>query len=106
MTAVPVSIHPNVVLNELMAISASAETQRDRIGRTESRINELKAGLSQAADHLGWGERRKQQHVDEIVTKLMEAKQLASTEQFAVLSRAIALLTATGNKLPALQVHS
>jgi len=103
MTAVPVSIHPNVVLNELLAISASAKTQRDRITRTERRINELKADLAHTADHLGWGERQKQQHVAEIVTKLMEAKQLASTEQFAVLNRAIELFTAKGSKPPALQ---
>ena len=55
MTAVPVSIHPNVVLNELLAISASTKTQRDRIGRTEGRINELKSDLAHSADHLGWG---------------------------------------------------
>ena len=97
MAAIPASIRPNVILSELFAISASAKTHQDRLARTEARIDELKADLARAADDLGWAATQKEQHVAEIVKRLTDAMRLASTEQFAVLNRAIELLRTNGN---------
>src|SRR5262249_4840924 len=93
MAAIPVSIPPNVIPSELFPISASAKTRRDRLARTEARIDELKADLARAADDLGWDAIQNEQQVAEIVRRLTDAERLASTEQFAVLNRAIELLT-------------
>src|SRR5262249_56806332 len=82
-----------VIRGELFAISASAKTRRDRLARTEARIDELKADLARAADDLGWDAIQNEQQVAEIVRRLTDAERLASTEQFAVLNRAIELLT-------------
>ena len=103
MAAIPVSIHPNVVLSELLAIGASAKTRRDRIARTKARIDGLKTDLASAVDRLGWNVPQKEQHTAEIVKKLTEAKNLASTEQFAALNLAIELLTTNGSEPPTLQ---
>lgn len=101
MAAIPVGIHPNVVLSELVAIGASATTRHDRIARTEARIDRLRADLAYAADRLGWEKQQKERHLAEILKTLTEARQLASTEQFAVLDRAIELLRTKGSKPPA-----
>jgi len=98
MAAIPVSVRPNVILSELFAISASAKTRRDRLARTEARIDELKADLARAADDLGWDAIQNEQQVAEIVRRLTDAERLASTEQFAVLNRAIELLTTNRSK--------
>jgi hypothetical protein len=62
-----------------------------------------KADLASAADHLRWDTARKEWHLADIVEKLIEAKDLASTEQFAALNLAIELLTAKGSDSPTLQ---
>jgi hypothetical protein len=105
MAAVPLGIHPNVVLSELRSIGTSAKTQQDRLVRTEARIHQLKAELAQAADQLGWEKPQKDQHIADIVKRRTDAKRLASTEQFAVLDRAVQLLAANANKPPALQEY-
>ena len=106
MAAVPLGIHPNVVLSELRAIGTSAKTQQDRLARTEAHIHQLKAELARAADQRGWEKPQKDQHIADIVKRLTDAKRLASTEQFAVLDRAIQLLAANANRPPALQGYS
>jgi hypothetical protein len=105
MAAIPVSIHPSVVLSELLAIGASATTRHDRIARTEARIEGLRADLAYAADSLGWESRQKERHLAEILKTLTEARQLTSTEKFAVLDRAIELLKTKGSRPPAQRGH-
>jgi hypothetical protein len=97
MAAIPVSIRPNLILTELFAISVSAKTRQDRRARTEARIVELRADLARAADDLGWDTTQREQQLAEIVKRLTDAERLASTEQFAVLNRAIELLTTNGS---------
>jgi len=106
MAAIPASIRPNVILSELFAISASAETHQGRLARTEARIDELKADLARAADDLEWGATQKKRHVAGIVERLPDAMRLASTEQFAMLTRAIELLRTNGNTPPAPKGYS
>src|SRR5262245_48554553 len=98
MADIPVNIRPNLILGELFAISSSAKTRRERLTRIEGRIAELRADLVRAADDLGWDVTQKEQHVVEIVRRLTDARRLASTEQFAVLNRAIELLTTNRRK--------